>query len=209
MVATVSEAGIFCLHFFRKTRTLVQMATLKSWDSNFGQTIPSTSLTTLADLGMKAEASQDVRENTECSSDFGSPLSSRLHLQLLQPLPVCHPLCLSQSGKGAENFDKFFTRTQPQLTPPDELVIANIDQVEFAGFSFVNPQFLHPSLCSSLWGRTDGRRRRSRWRMSPPPTIAVHRQPDWRPHQDPVALVCHLLFLFLLWDILKCFCREE
>ncbi|XP_063445651.1 calcium-dependent protein kinase C-like isoform X1 [Mytilus trossulus] len=47
-----------------------------------------------------------------------------------------------KNRKDVSNFDREFTSEAPKMTPTDKLFIMNLDQTEFAGFSFVNPEFI-------------------------------------------------------------------
>nr|XP_058894622.1 protein kinase C beta type-like [Kogia breviceps] len=48
----------------------------------------------------------------------------------------------ARDKRDASNFDKEFTRQPVELTPTDKLFIMNLDQNEFAGFSYTNPEFV-------------------------------------------------------------------
>jgi classical protein kinase C len=49
---------------------------------------------------------------------------------------------LQTGPKDTSNFDADFTGETVKLTPGDKLFLMNMDQTEFDGFSFVNPQFV-------------------------------------------------------------------
>ncbi|XP_074113624.1 protein C kinase 53E isoform X3 [Cotesia typhae] len=44
--------------------------------------------------------------------------------------------------KDVSNFDKQFTSEKTDLTPTDKLFMMNLDQTEFMGFSYLNPEYI-------------------------------------------------------------------
>ncbi|KHJ95986.1 protein kinase domain protein [Oesophagostomum dentatum] len=47
-----------------------------------------------------------------------------------------------KSPNDVSNFDSEFTHEIPKLTPIDRLFLMNLDQTEFDGFSYVNPEYV-------------------------------------------------------------------
>lgn len=52
-------------------------------------------------------------------------------------------ICILQKHrKDVSNFDRQFTSEKTDLTPTDKLFMMNLDQNEFNGFSYLNPEFV-------------------------------------------------------------------
>lgn len=52
------------------------------------------------------------------------------------------PLVSQKTKRDVNNFDSDFTKEEPVLTPVNAEVLRTINQEEFAGFSFVNQDFI-------------------------------------------------------------------
>ena len=56
--------------------------------------------------------------------------------------PLHHWSFFQRHRKDVSNFDRQFTSEKTELSPTDKLFMMNLDQNEFAGFSFLNPEFV-------------------------------------------------------------------
>ena len=78
-------------------------------------------------------------ENRKCSTNFFiyhvSKSSNRINNREIYQHSQKH-------RKDVSNFDKQFTSEKTDLTPTDKLFMMNLDQTEFMGFSFLNPEFV-------------------------------------------------------------------
>ncbi|XP_055065752.1 protein kinase C gamma type isoform X2 [Misgurnus anguillicaudatus] len=83
-------------------------------------------------LGGGEDAEREIREH---------PFFRWIDWDRLERLEIQPPFKPRSGGRKAENFDKFFTSAPSVLTPSDPDVLAAVNQEEFQGFSYMNPDF--------------------------------------------------------------------
>ncbi|XP_066568684.1 protein kinase C alpha type [Amia ocellicauda] len=86
-------------------------------------------------LGSGPDGERDVRDHL---------FFRRIDWERLERLEIQPPFRPRAGGRNGENFDRFFTSAPPTLTPSDQDVLSALDQSEFDGFSFLNPNLHFP-----------------------------------------------------------------
>ncbi|KRZ73062.1 Protein kinase C alpha type, partial [Trichinella papuae] len=85
-------------------------------------------------LGSGPSGQQDIQEH---------PFFRRIDWIKLADRAVQPPMKpIIKNMRVATNFDRDFTSEAPTLTPTDKLFIMNMDQSEFEGFSYINPEYV-------------------------------------------------------------------
>jgi len=81
-------------------------------------------------------------ENREVQPPFKPKIVSRNSLISINHYLNRIIITVQKHRKDVSNFDKQFTSEKTDLTPTDKVFMMNLDQSEFVGFSYMNPEYV-------------------------------------------------------------------